>query len=250
MIGFSVRIKKRFKGFEIDTGWNVPPGFTVLFGYSGAGKSLTLASIAGFVRPDYGWVRFGSEVLCDTENGVFVPPQKRRFGLVSQTGDLFPHMSVAGNIAYGLRHLPRTEREDRVAAMLDQFGLNHLKNQHPERLSGGEKQRAALARALAPNPRALLLDEPLSAVDLPTRIEIMDLIRQTREEARIPVVMVTHDLREGLELADSLVVYSGTGVVQSGIPHELVDDPATPEIRKLLHASMRRGDVGRRTFVA
>jgi len=120
--------------------------------------------------------------------------------------------------------------------MLEAFGLTSLAEKRPRELSGGQRQRAALARALAPRPRALLLDEPLSALDLPVRVEMRDLLRRVQAEESIPVVMVTHDLYEAAMLADSLVVYGGDGVVQTGTLPELIGDPGTPAIRRLLHA--------------
>ncbi len=234
--GFALKVRKRLPGFDLDTGWRSDCGFTVLFGYSGAGKSLTLSMLTGTMRPDSGRVTFGNEVLVDTERGVFVAPQQRGFGYVSQSAELFPHLSVQRNVAFGLHRLPRTQRAERTAEMLGAFGLNDFADKLPRELSGGQKQRAALARALAPRPRALLLDEPLSALDLPVRVEMRALLRQVQVAENIPVVMVTHDLYEAATLADSLVVYGGDGVVQTGTAAELIGDPGTPEIRRLLHA--------------
>jgi molybdate transport system ATP-binding protein len=233
---FALKVRKRLPGFELDTGWRSDAGFTVLFGYSGAGKSLTLSILTGTMRPDVGRVTFGDEVLVDTERGIFVPPQQRGFGYVSQSAELFPHLTVMRNVAFGLHRLPGAQRAERIAEMLDAFGLNDLADKLPGELSGGQKQRAALARALAPRPRALLLDEPLSALDLPVRVEMRALLRQVQLAENIPVVMVTHDLYEAATLADSLVVYGGDGVVQTGTAAELIGDPGTPEIRRLLHA--------------
>jgi molybdate transport system ATP-binding protein len=234
--GFALKVRKRLPGFDLDTGWRSASGFTVLFGYSGAGKSLTLSMLTGTMRPDSGRVTFGDEVLVDTERGIFLPPQRRGFGYVSQSAELFPHLTVARNVAFGLHRLTRPQRAERIAQMLDAFGLNDLADKLPRELSGGQKQRAALARALAPRPRALLLDEPLSALDLPVRVEMRALLRRVQVTENIPVVMVTHDLYEAATLADSLVVYGGDGVVQTGTAAELIGDPGTPEIRRLLHA--------------
>lgn len=236
MTGFSLRVRKRLPGFDLDIGWRSPSGFTVLFGYSGSGKSLTLGMLTGTLRPDEGRVMLGDEVLCDIADGCFVAPQRRGFGYVSQASELFPHLSVRGNVGFGLHRLSRAERTDRVDEMLADFGLETLASKRPSELSGGQRQRAALARALAPRPRALLLDEPLSALDLPVRAEMRELLRTVQRRQDIPVVMVTHDLYEAALLADSLVVYAGNGVVQTGSPAELVADPGTPEIRRLLHS--------------
>lgn len=234
--GFSLSVVKRHADFTLDVGWSTRGGLTVLLGYSGSGKSLTLSLLTGASRPDSGRVRFGDEVLCDVAAGVFVPPQARGFGFVSQSSELFPHLSVRKNISFGLHALPRRERGERVDEMLASFGMEHLADRMPSRLSGGERQRAAIARALACRPRALILDEPFSALDLPVRAEMRDLIRRTQKEWRIPIVMVTHDLYEAAILADSLVVYAGGGVVQTGSLAELVSDPGTPEVRRLLHS--------------
>jgi len=234
--GFAVSVRKRLPGFDLDVGWRTRGGFTVLFGYSGSGKSLTLAMLTGTMRPDSGRVLLGDEVLVDSHAGVFVRPQDRGFGYVSQASELFPHLTVRANVAFGLHRLARAERNQRAEEALEAFGLTHLAEKRSSQLSGGQRQRAALARALAPSPRALLLDEPLSALDLPVRAEMRELLVRVQRERNIPVVMVTHDLYEAAMLADSLVVYGGDGVVQTGTPAELVSDPGTPEIRRLLHS--------------
>jgi molybdate transport system ATP-binding protein len=233
----AVRIAHHLPGFELDVAWRSSGGFTVLFGYSGAGKSLTLAALTGALRPDVGRITLGEQVLVDSAAGVFVPAQQRRVGYVPQGSELFPHMTVARNVDYALKGHARAERSERVDAMLASLGIKHLRNRLPADLSGGERQRAALARALAPQPRALLLDEPFSALDLPVRVEMRRLLHSIQRDNGIPVVMVTHDLYEACALADTLVVYSGTGVVQVGSPRELLADPGTPEIRRLLHAA-------------
>lgn len=236
MSTLSVRVAHRLPGFDLDVAWRSSNGFTVLFGYSGAGKSLTLAAITGVLRPDVGRITLGERVLVDSTAGIFVPAQQRRLGYVPQGSALFPHMTVARNIDYALKGHTPTQRIERVEEMLTALGIVHLRDRLPVDLSGGERQRAALARALAPSPRALLLDEPFSALDLPVRAEMRELLRAVRREYEIPVILVTHDLYEACALAETLVVYSGTGVVQVGSPRELLADPGTPEIRRLLHA--------------
>ncbi|MDR3686398.1 MAG: ATP-binding cassette domain-containing protein [Coriobacteriia bacterium] len=236
MSGLSVSLRKHLPGFDLDVGWAVRDGFTVLFGYSGAGKSLTLSMIAGTLKPDVGRVVLGDDVLGDTACGIWTPPQDRRIGYVSQSAQLFPHMSVRGNVEYALKSVPRTARRARAEELLDRLHVADLASKRPHQLSGGQKQRCALARALALEPRALLLDEPLSALDLPFRVEMRALLREVQRDSGVPFVMVTHDLYEACVLADTLVVYSGTGAVQVGAPRELVCSPSTPEIRRLLHA--------------
>lgn len=236
MSSLSVKVTKRLPGFELDVSWRVPAGFSVLFGYSGAGKSLTISALAGTMKPDAGVIRLGDETWVDTSAGVYVAPQRRGIGYVSQSSELFPHMSVVWNVEFALKGVGRRERHERAMSMLESMRIADLAQKRPGEISGGQRQRAALARALAPEPRLLLLDEPLSALDLPVRVEMRRLLRAVQRERGIPVVMVTHDLYEAMSLADSLVVYSGTGVVQVGSPRELLSDPGTPEIRRLLHA--------------
>jgi molybdate transport system ATP-binding protein len=236
MTRLSVVLKKRLRGFDLDVGWNVPKGFTVLFGYSGSGKSLTLSMLAGTMRPDEGRVRLGEQVLLDTSTGEWVSPQERRIGYVAQNAELFPHMTVRGNVEFALKGVSRDQRKKRALELLDRLHVAELAEKRPHEISGGQRQRCALARALAPEPRALLLDEPLSALDLPIRTELRTLLKQVQRDQGIPVVMVTHDLYEAALLADSLVVYAGNGVVQTGSPAELLREPDTPDVRRLLHA--------------
>jgi len=157
-------------------------------------------------------------------------------GYVPQNAQLFPHMTVGRNVEFALKGVGRAERAGRVDDLLVRMHIAQLADRHPHQLSGGQLQRAALARALAAEPRALLLDEPFSALDLPVRVETRELLREVQRDLGVPVVMVTHDLYEACVLADTLVVYSGAGTVQTGCPRELIEDPATPEIRRLLHA--------------
>ncbi len=236
MSGFAVSLRRRLPGFCLDVNWAVDRGFTVLFGYSGSGKSLTLSMIAGTVPADTGRIAVDGEVLFDSAAGVLVPPQRRGFGYVSQSAELFPHMTVRSNIDYALGKTPRAQRRARTDELLEALRIADLADKRPHQISGGQRQRAALARALAPRPRALLLDEPFSALDLPVRVELRELLRQVHLLEGIPVVMVTHDLLEACALADTLVVYGGNGVVQVGAPAELIGDPGTPAIRRLLHA--------------
>lgn len=236
MSGISVRLRKRVPGFELDVAWRVPAGFTVMFGYSGAGKSLTLALLTGAMRPDEGHVTIAGHTMVDTRTGVWVTPQQRRIGYVPQGSELFPHMTVRRNIEYGLKGFPAAEKTARITELLDAMHIAPIAEKYPREISGGQRQRAALARALAPRPRALLLDEPLSALDLPVRVEMRALLKRVQQEQGIPVVMVTHDLYEAAILADSLVVYGADGVVQTGSLPDIVRDPGTPEIRRLMHS--------------
>jgi len=244
--GIQVRLQKQLCDFDLDVEWEVGPGFTVLFGYSGAGKSITLSMMCGTMRPDYGWIVVDDVMFSDSRTGRFMPAQQRQVGFVSQVADLFPHMTIRANVEYGLFDRPRAERVQRAQHMLEAFQIEELAEKKPGQISGGQHQRAALARALAPEPRLLLLDEPMSALDLPIRVEMRELLLQVQREHRIPVILVTHDLTEAVTLADTMVVYSGTGHVQTGTPQDILAAPETPEIERLLSCAAIVPDLMRR----
>ncbi|HET9594962.1 MAG TPA: ABC transporter ATP-binding protein [Anaeromyxobacteraceae bacterium] len=199
---------------------------TVLFGPSGSGKTTVLRCLAGLDLPDAGTIRFGAEVWADGAVRRSVPPQQRGVGFLFQEYALFPHLTVAANIGYGLRRSPADERAARVEEMAQLLRISELLHRRPDRLSGGQRQRAALARALAPRPRLLLLDEPLSALDAPTRAELRGELRALLAHAMIPSIVVTHDRVEALALGDRMAVLADGGVRQVGAVHEVFSAPA------------------------
>ena len=164
-----VRLVKRMPGFTLDVEWSAGDGVAVLFGPSGAGKTLTLQCLSGLLEPDMGRIVVGDRVLFDTAAGINVPPQRRGLGYVFQGYALFPHLTVAANIGFGLRGQPRAKVHRRVAEVIERVGLGGLEHRRPHEISGGQRQRVALGRALAPDPAFLLLDEPLSALDVGLR---------------------------------------------------------------------------------
>ncbi len=238
-----VRLSKELDGFELDVAWSVGDELAVLFGYSGSGKSLTLRMIAGLIPPDSGRVKLDGEALYDSASQVSVAPQERRLGFVTQDLALFPHMSVLKNIAYGLSHLAKDERNERVDEFVTRFHLQGLTGRYPREISGGQRQRVALARALARQPRALLLDEPFSALDLPLRLELWDLIAEIRSGLNIPIVVVTHDPLDAKSFADRLIVYQQGRVLRSGRPAEVLEVPDAPELKILAEVGASFGDV-------
>jgi len=199
---------------------------TVLFGPSGSGKTTVLRCIAGLDRPDAGSVRFQGRAWSDAAARVFVPPQRRGVGLLFQDYALFPHLTVAANLGYGLGALSRAEREERVRSVAGFLRIEELLGRRPGQLSGGQRQRVALARALAPRPRLLLLDEPLSALDAPTRQELRGELRALLKEAGTPSLLVTHERVEALALGDRLAVLAEGGIRQVGPVHEVFAAPA------------------------
>ena len=202
-------------------------GVTVLFGASGAGKTTVLRCAAGLDQPDEGTICFGKELWFDADQGVFVPPRKRRIGFVPQEYRLFPHLSVEKNIAYGLSELPAPERRGRIGDMILWLGLEGLERRLPHELSGGQQQRVALARAVVRRPCLLLLDEPLASLDAPTRMRLRRELRRLLKHLGIPTLLVTHDRTEALALGDDLVVMDGGKNVQHGPVHEVFSRPVS-----------------------
>jgi molybdate transport system ATP-binding protein len=210
------------------------PPVTVLFGPSGAGKTTVLRCLAGLERPDRGRIACGTAIWFDAERGTNLPPQARRVGLLLQEHALFPHLSVAANVGFGLARGPRQEREARVAGLLARVGLAELAGRRPGQLSGGQKQRVALARALAPEPRLLLLDEPLSALDAPTREPLRGELRRLLTQAGISTLLVTHDRLDALALGDRMAVVSDGRIRQVGPIDEVFRRPADVEVARIV----------------
>jgi molybdate transport system ATP-binding protein len=187
---------------------------------------MTLKIVAGLVRPASGRVRIDDTTVFDSQTGLNLPPQQRHVGYVTQDYTLFPHLTVAQNIAYGLRGRPKQKIRRAVAEMLDLIQLDGFADHSPDELSGGQQQRVALARALVTNPKILLLDEPFSALDRPTRAELRLELRAWQTQLRIPTLLVTHDLAEANILADRIAVYQQGRLLQMGTPHEIMRYPA------------------------
>ncbi len=254
-----VRLKHAFparpgsRGFSLDLAFEARPGVTVLFGPSGSGKTLTLDSIAGFATPTAGRILLDDSILFDGETRVNLPPQARRCGYVFQNYALFPHMTLADNLAFAAHALPPRERARQVKDSLEQFQLTDVAARRPGELSGGQKQRGSIARALLRAPRMLLLDEPAQGLDAPLRQELYSILRSVRAQYETPIVLVTHSLEECFELGDSLQLISEGHIIQSGTPRQVLDHPASPEAARLLGvytllpAEIRALDPGRQT---
>jgi molybdate transport system ATP-binding protein len=209
-----------------------PPSVTVLFGPSGSGKTTILRCLAGLDRPDSGRIAVGDHVWFDESKKSWTRPQQRRVGFLHQDYALFPHMTVRRNVAFGLAELPRGVREDRVGEVLDRFGLRDLADRRPTQLSGGQQQRVALARTLAPSPTILLLDEPLSALDAPSREALRTDVRQLLVGLDIPSIVVTHDRNEALALGDRMVALIEGRVRQVGTVEEVFTKPVDAEVAR------------------
>ena len=197
-------------------------GLTVLFGPSGCGKTTLLRCLAGLESPDSGTLRAGAEVWFDAARGIRMPAWARGIGLVFQEAVLFPHLDVTGNIAFGLRGWPRSERERRVAELIELMGLEGQARRSAQTLSGGEKQRVALARALAPRPRLVLLDEPFAALDRASAEQLRHSLRQILQKLAVPAILVTHNPLEALALGDRMLLMAEGRITQDGAPAVLL----------------------------
>jgi iron(III) transport system ATP-binding protein len=237
-------VSKRFGELEVllDVDLRVEPGRIVaLLGSSGCGKTTLLRAIAGLERLDAGEVRVGNRVLSAAARGVHVPPEKRRVGMVFQDWALFPHLTVAQNVGYGL---PRSERRGpRVATALHMVGLDGLGERQPATMSGGQQQRVALARALAPQPGVLLLDEPFSNLDSTLRVQVRTEVHQLLADLGVTTVFVTHDQEEAFVLGDEVAVMQAGRIVQQARPAELYARPASPWVATFVgDANLVAGD--------
>jgi molybdate transport system ATP-binding protein len=214
-MSLSVLLRHRFPSVQIDIAFEVPtPGVTVLFGPSGSGKSTIISAAAGLLRPDECRIVIDGQALADTASGIWLPPERRRMGLVFQDARLFPHMSVATNLRFGLRRAATGPIHfDEVVELL---GIGALLRRRPHTLSGGERQRVAIGRALLAQPHLLLMDEPLASLDSARKAEIMPYLTRLKTALRLPILYVTHSLDEVAELGDSLVLIEACQVIGCG----------------------------------
>ncbi len=205
---------------------------TVLFGPSGAGKTTILRCVAGLERPEAGTILYGQETWADADAKVFLTPQERKIGYLFQEHSLFPHLSVRQNLEFGLSYMDRHSRRERVEATLELFQMTALQGRYPRHLSGGQKQKVALARAVAARPRLLLLDEPLSALDDTTRGQLQGDLRALLLRVGIPTILVTHDRTESIALGDQVAVVANGCIQQVGPVEEVFNRPANHSVAR------------------
>ncbi|HEY1711206.1 MAG TPA: molybdenum ABC transporter ATP-binding protein [Rhizomicrobium sp.] len=222
----AVSLKHDFGSFALDVAFEARDAcVTALFGPSGAGKTSVINAIAGLIRPDFGRIAIGDRVVFDSRAHIFVPPRRRRVGYVFQDARLFPHLTVAENLLFGWRRAAKRASPQAMGEVWAMLGLDHIKTRYPAALSGGEKSRVALGRALLASPEILLLDEPLAALDTARRNEILPYLERLRDEAKLPMVYVSHAFDEVARLAHEIVVLRNGRVVRQGS----VFDMATAE---------------------
>ena len=245
----TINIRKKFSGqgaaaFELKLAEKFLPGFTVVFGPSGAGKSTLLDCVAGLLKPDAGWISLDGESFFDAAQKIFIPPPQRRIAYVLQSLALFPHLTIEGNVNYGIAGLASEERSARSEQILAAFHIENLRKRKPSELSGGEKQRVALARSLVTKPRVLLLDEPLTGLDTALRQAILRDLRAWNEANGIPILYVTHNRDEADAIGERMVALVNGRVVDSGPPREVLDAPRSLAVaRSVGFENVLRGEV-------
>ena len=239
----AIAVRKQLGEFSLDAVFASAGGTPVLYGESGSGKSVTLQAIAGLLRPDDGTIRIGERTVFDSAAGIDVPPHHRNLGYVVQQLALFPHLTAEENITYALTGATDADRRHRLDDLPALLSLEGLEHRLPRQLSGGQQQRLALARALARPVDALLLDEPFSALDESLRADLRAELLRIRSELTIPIVFVTHDLREAYLLADSVAVIDNGRVLQHGSKEDVFQRPASRRVAQL--TGVRTSSAGR-----
>jgi molybdate transport system ATP-binding protein len=222
----SVALRHRYAGFALDLAFEAPPGVTALYGRSGSGKTSVVNAVAGLLRPQEGRITLGATVLCDTQTGLFLPPHRRHIGYVFQDARLFPHLTVRQNLLYGRFFAPKGTGPD-LPSIADLLGLGPLLNRRPGALSGGEKSRVALGRAILSHPRMLVLDEPLAALDEARKAEILPYLERMRDGLGLPLLYVSHAAAEVARLATTVVLVDAGRVTAAGPVAQIFADPAT-----------------------
>ncbi len=245
MIRFEARLRR--PAFTLDAAFTAQEGITALFGPSGCGKSTLIRLIAGLERQGEGVIEVGGRVLMDSARGIFLPPHRRRLGLVFQDAQLLPHLDVRQNLHYGFALTPRAERKILPGAVVEVLGIGHLLKRRPLALSGGERQRVAIGRAMLTSPHLLLMDEPLAALDAARKEEILPFIEQLRDASGIPILYVSHALEEVARLASQVVMMREGRVEASGPPAAMLGEARSEihgDLISVLHATATSADPG------
>lgn len=221
---FSVSVSHQFNDFALKTEFEADRGITVLFGRSGSGKTSIIRAVAGLLRPDAGRVVLNNRILHDADAGIWLPAHKRRIGYIFQDARLFPHLTIRQNLSYGRWFAPRRAQAENMDAIIDILGISHLLGRRPAALSGGEKQRVAIGRALLSGPELLLADEPLASLDQQRKQEILPLFERLRDEFDVPILYVSHSAGEVARLANKVVVVQGGKVIRQGRADAVLGD--------------------------
>ena len=220
----TVSLQHALPGFRLDVQFEAPPGVTVLFGRSGTGKTTVIQAVAGLLKPDQGRITLNGDVLADTGQRRWLPPHKRRMGCIFQEGRLFPHLTVRQNLLFGQWFAPRGATTESLGRVVELLGIGPLLQRRPGLLSGGEKQRVAIGRALLSAPQMILADEPLSALDEARKAEILPYFERLRDEIGIPMLYVSHSAAEVARLATTVVILQDGKVLRQGTAAEVLGD--------------------------
>ncbi len=224
-----VRVQKKLVGFELNAAFQAPRGVTALFGPSGAGKTSLVNLIAGLLKPEKGRITLDEKVLFDSSRKIHLPPERRGVGCVFQEGRLFPHLSVKSNLLYGMRLIPPQSRRIDLDEVVELLGIAHLMGRRPATLSGGEKQRVAVGRALLSSPRLLLMDEPLASLDQARKKEVLPFLARLPKDLNLPIIYVSHSLEEVEFLADRVVRLSQGKIIDPNPALEIKECDQIPK---------------------
>ncbi len=230
---FAKKLSMEGQPFNLEVAFTAGPGISILFGASGAGKTTLLDCVAGLATPDSGWIALGGRRLFDSQAKVDLPAHRRGIGYVFQDLALFPHLTAEQNIGYGLASMASEARAQRCDAVMESFHIPHLRGRRPREISGGERQRVALARTLVTDPSVLLLDEPLAALDAPTKSKIIEDLRAWNEAHRVPILYVTHSRDEVFALGERVLMLEKGRIVADGVPHRVLMAPRQETIASL-----------------
>lgn len=225
-MSLSVAVQHRFAGFHLNVAFEAPLGVTAIFGQSGSGKTTLVNAFAGLLRPDSGRIAVDGRELLDTASGRYLAPHRRRIGYVFQEGRLFPHLNVRQNLQYGRWFAGGRKGSAEFDHVVEMLGIEPLLTRRPARLSGGEKQRVAIGRALLSAPQLLLMDEPLAALDEARKSEILPYLERVRDEVALPIIYVSHSVAEIARLATTIVVLKDGQMLRYGPASEVFGDPA------------------------
>jgi len=218
-----INIEKQYKNFKVKVRYSSQDiGITAVLGRSGAGKTSVINMIAGLSDPDNGYIMIGDRCVYDSSKNINIPPEKRRFGYVFQEGRLFPHLSVMSNLGYGMKLIPPSDRHVDMDTIIELLDLSNLLDRRPARLSGGEKQRVAMGRALLTSPSLLLMDEPLASLDEARKKEVLPFIKKLSTQLSIPALYVSHSMEEILSVADNILVLKKGVLTASGSTGKII----------------------------
>ncbi len=229
-----VRVKRKLPGFTLDVEFTVNREVLAILGPSGSGKTMTLQCIAGLIQPDEGYVSLNGRVLIDTAKGINLPARMRKVGFVFQNYALFPHLTVNQNISYGISYLPAPQIKERVEELLEKMNIQRLGHRFPRQLSAGQQQRVAVARALAPEPEVLLLDEPFSALDSLVKERLQLELQALQQFYQGNMLFVTHDLTEGYKFSSRIAVFESGSIVQHDRKEEVISSPSNHTVARLV----------------